>query len=143
MSYTFLEDIALADIAFLATGETLEELFNAAGLAVTNVMVRTLSKVDERVTREFALESIDVETLLFNFMQELIYLKDVDLLLFCRYEISINPSSHGYSLKAKAYGEGIDMKKHDLIVDVKAVTMHRFEVRRTEKGWQATVILDI
>ncbi len=35
------------------------------------------------------------------------------------------------------------MKKHDLIVDVKAVTLHRFEVKQTETGWKASIILDI
>jgi SHS2 domain-containing protein len=40
-------------------------------------------------------------------------------------------------------GEELDMNRHDLVVDVKAVTLHQFRVEKTDRGWEAFVILDI
>ena len=48
MSYTYLEDIAIADIAFLATGRTLEEVFLAAADATVNVMVEDLTTIQDK-----------------------------------------------------------------------------------------------
>ena len=143
MGYTYLEDITIADAAFRAEGQTLPELFTWAALALTNVMVRTLDRVEPKVEHEIILQADDVERLLYDFLQELIFLKDAELLLFSRYEVSIRTLPEGYQLQAKAYGEPLSIQKHDLVVDVKAVTMHRYEVTQTSTGWEATVVLDI
>ncbi|MBI4257847.1 MAG: archease, partial [Thaumarchaeota archaeon] len=119
------------------------ELFASAAEATEIVMVRNLEKVNRKVKREIMIGTEDLEKLLFDFLQELIYYKDAELLLFSKYDVSVDHVDDAYRLRAKVYGEEIDMKKHNLIVDVKAVTMHKFEVRQTSGGWQATVVLDI
>jgi SHS2 domain-containing protein len=48
-----------------------------------------------------------------------------------------------FQLSVKAYGEKLDMKKHELLVDVKAVSLHQFRVEETKDGWVASVILDV
>lgn len=48
-----------------------------------------------------------------------------------------------YTLKGELYGEVLDPNKHKLHVDIKAITLHRFKVVQGEKGWEATVVLDI
>ncbi|MBI2184780.1 MAG: archease [Thaumarchaeota archaeon] len=143
MPYIFIEDIALADVAFRAEGRTLSELFGSAAEATEVVMVRNIDKVERKVERKIVLEAGDVERLLFDFLQELVFYKDAELLLFSKYDVSIEHVDEKFRLEANVYGEEIDMKKHNLIADVKAVTMHRFEVRQTADGWQATVVLDI
>jgi SHS2 domain-containing protein len=143
MSYRYLEDITVADTAFEAQGKTLEELFSSAALATTNVMVRNLQSIETKVEREVVIEAEDVEQLLYKFLQEIVYYKDAQMLLFGRYDVKIEILKGQYKVKARFYGEKLDMKKHDLIVDVKAVTMHKFEVRQTPKGWKARVVLDI
>ena len=143
MPYHYLEDITLADMAFQAEGKTLDELFISAALATTNVMVRNLKKVKAKVERYVAIETEDVEQLLYKFLQDIIYYKDSQMLLFGRYDVNIESFDAKYKLKAKLYGERISMKKHNLIVDVKAVTMHKFEVKQTPIGWKAVVVLDI
>lgn len=142
MPYKFLEDIAIADVAFEATGKTLEELFESAGLAVTNTQVKDLKSVKQKVSKEIKVDSDSIEMLLFNFLQELIFLKDAELLLFSKFNISIKKGKK-YKLEAKAYGEKLDMKKHELLVDVKAVSLHNFKVEETKYGWKADVILDV
>lgn len=143
MSYIFLEDMATADIAFEASGKTLEELFIQAALATTNVMVRDLKQIEGKERREILIEDDEIDMLLFNFLQEIIFYKDAEQLIFSRYDIKIRKEGPHFNLKAEFYGERLDMNKHDLIVDVKAVTLHKFEVKKTDAGWEATVILDI
>lgn len=143
MPYKFLEDIAIADVAFEATGKTLEELLESAGLAVTNTMVKDLKSVKHVVQRKFKVEGNNAEKLMFNFLQELIFLKDAELLLFNKFQLGIVPKRNKLQLSVKAYGEKLDMKKHELLVDVKAVSMHSFKVEETKRGWVADVILDV
>lgn len=140
MPYKFLEDIAVADVAFEATGSTLAELFVSAALAVTNTMVRDLASVHQRTMKRVDVEGTDVENLLFNFLQELIFLKDAERLLVSQIEVNELTET---TCKAVFHGETLDPKKHELLVDVKAVTMHRFSVEKTKTGWKASVILDV
>jgi SHS2 domain-containing protein len=75
MSYEFLEDIAIADIAFRAWGENLEEVFKAASDATVNAMIDNLDAIELKETRTFSLENDALDLLLFNFLQEFIYYK--------------------------------------------------------------------
>jgi SHS2 domain-containing protein len=80
---------------------------------------------------------------LFDFLQELVFYKDADLLLFGKYLVKIDRQDSQFRLQAEAHGETLDHDRHDLVVDVKAVTLHQFEVKETDQGWEARVILDI
>lgn len=141
MPYKFFEDVAIADVAFEATGKTVEEMFESAALAVTNTMVRDMDSVKKKLRRKFVVKADKVDMLLFNFLQEIIFYKDAENLLFR--EFSLKVKKRPMQVECVAVGEKLDMKKHDLIVDVKAVTMHRFDVRETKGGWRSQVILDI
>ncbi len=141
MPYRFLEDIATGDAAFEAEGSTLEELFREAAIATFEVMVDTES-VEPRITREVELKNEAVDDLLFDWLSELVYLKDAEAILFCKFNLNIEKND-AYELKARVSGENIDQQKHSLRSDVKAVTYHMFEVKKTEENWTARVILDI
>ena len=138
MPYKLLPDIALADIAFEAESASLRGLFEASGRAVSDIMVdrRTL-RARERRTVE--LEAGDLDRLLYDFLTELIVMKDVDSLLFKDYSVKVKDNT----LSASLQGERIDRVRHRLRNDVKAVTMHMFGVRREGRRWRATVVLDI
>lgn len=141
MPYRYLEDIAIADAAFEAEGRTLEELFRDAAIATFEVMVDTKS-VKPSMTKTIELKNESVDGLLVDWLSELVYLKDADAVLFCKFDVIIKKND-AYELKAKAYGEDINHKKHSLRSDVKAVTYHMFEVKKTGENWSARVILDI
>ena len=143
MPYRYLPDIAIADVAFEAWAETLEELFLAAADATMNVMVGYLGTIAERETRLVQAEETAVDMLLFQLLQELIYYKDAERLLLRIKSLEIRRLDGRYVLKAEACGEELDSARHDLVVDVKAVTLHRYRVEPTARGWEATVILDI
>lgn len=141
MPFRFLEDIAIADVAFEASGKTLEHLFESCALATTQVMV-DLKTIGKEVSKEMTVKARDVDKLLRDFLDEIIFIKDSDLLVFSRFNVKIKKNGV-YELKANAYGEKLDMKKHKFGVDVKATTMHMFEVKEEKDGWKARVILDI
>ncbi len=139
--YRFLEDTAIADAAFEAEGESLEDLFEACAQATFEVMAET-ETVEARDQEEVRLEADDLEGLLFNWLAELIYLKDLKMTVFGKYKIKVD-KPNGYRLQASVWGEPIDAKKHKVKVDVKAVTYHLLEVKKTDDKWTAKVILDI
>ena len=140
MPYRFLPDVALADIAYEADAPSADALFESCARALSDIMVdrRTLR---HKVVREFSMTSDDIDRLLYDFLTELIVVKDVDSLLFGDFKVRVAPS--GESLTAVARGETIDRQRHALRNDVKAVTMHMFGVNRVGKRWRATVVLDI
>jgi len=141
--YRFRDDIAIADVAFEAWGTTIEEVFIAAADATMNVMVEDLATIERSLEHTIELEHDQLDLLLFNLLNELIFLKDARRLLLRVQSISIKGTNPGFTLKASVYGEVLDTGKHPLVVDVKAVTLHRFNLKQTEAGWEAFVILDI
>lgn len=143
MPYRYLPDIATADTAFEATGATREEMFTAAADALTNVMVEDLATIRPGQELEICLEHGDLDLLLFAFLQELIYYKDARRLLLRASSLTIADDGSVLKLRAVARGEEIDPDRHSMVVDVKAVTLHRFAVEHRDGTWQATVVLDI
>jgi SHS2 domain-containing protein len=143
MPYHYLEDVGIADIAFEATGGDLAELFSNAADATTNVMIENIEAIQARETRQIELSNDKLDLLLFDLLQELIFLKDAERLLLRMREVQIAEEHENYFLKATAEGEPLDTERHHQRADVKAVTLHDFSVERTESGWKARVLLDI
>jgi SHS2 domain-containing protein len=143
MPFHFLEEMATADIAFEAWGEDLEETFISAADATMNVMVEELNSIQPRERREFRLENDELDLLLFNLLQELIYYKDAQKLMLRIQQVRLKGKARPYILEAVAMGETLDPERHHPRVDVKAVTLHHFRLEKTESGWKALVILDI
>lgn len=143
MPYRFIDDIAIADVAFEARGETAEGMFKAASEALLNVMVADMETVRPAEEVNILLESASMEMLLFDLLNELIYYKDSGLLLLRIAEAVIDNPEGTCTLRAVARGERLDPARHPLVVDVKAVTLHRFLVEETAEGWRSLVVLDI
>ncbi len=139
-TYRFLEDVAIADAAFEAEAESLNELFRVCAQATFEVMADTGS-IEARHKEQVELTSPSLEELLFDWLAELIYLKDAQSMLFGKFEVDIQ-KNEGYRLSASAWGEPADQKKHKVRVDVKAVTYHLLEVKKNQGKWTAKVILD-
>ena len=108
-----------------------------------NVMVADLASIADARDMTIDLEREQLDLLLFAFLNELIFFKDAKQMLLRVKHVSIKDEESKYSLTGVVYGEAIDPRKHPLVVDVKAVTLHRFSLRQTDAGWEAFVILDI
>jgi SHS2 domain-containing protein len=145
MPFQYRGDIAHADIAFDAWGPTLEELFKAAAEATMQVMVENLIAVRNRESVDFTLVQNDEEMLLFDFLNELIFYKDARrlILLPAQLKIAKLDDGAGYTLQATLQGEEIEVGRHRVNSDVKAVTMLRFSVAQVAGEWRATVVLDV
>ncbi len=141
--YRFIDDIATADVAFEALGATLEEVFTAAAEALLDVMLSNPEALGTEKRQDLTLEAESAEMLLFDFLQELIFLKDRDQTLWRVAQVDIDACGEDFRLKAVLNGARLDYSRHDLVVDVKAVTMHRFKLAPAPGGWEARVILDI
>lgn len=143
MPYAYRDDLATADIAFEAWGATLESTFVAAAEATLNVMVEELDTVELEEERSIELESDAIDMLLFDTLQEIIYWKDAEGLLMRLDEPTISEENGAFRLRGTLRGEAIRRDEHETRVDVKAITMHRFALEPTDRGYKATVVLDI
>ncbi len=100
MPFKFLEDVSLADVAFEASGKTPEELFSSAGEAVLATQIKNYKSIKPKVKKKFQLKAESIEQLLFKFLDELVFLKDKDLLLFNKFAgMKIGQEKKEFSLK--------------------------------------------
>lgn len=143
MPYRYLEDVATADAAFEASGETVEEAFLSAAEATIGVMIEDPESIRARERITINLENDELDMLLFDFLQEIIFFKDSRCLLLRMSSLHIDLDGSPLTLTAEAVGETMIQGHHPLLTDVKAVTLHCFDVKQNEKGWTATVVLDI
>jgi len=141
MPFRFLENVAIADAAYEAWGDTIEELFSEAARAMMEIVVDTKT-VDTEEERVFKLEREDVETLLYAFLSEIIFLKDTEDMLFGDFKVHIE-GDRPFLLEARLYGDKIHRKTRSLRSDIKAVTYYLFSVKQERGGWRATVVIDI
>lgn len=139
--FRFLENVAIADAAFEAQAKSLEELFATCAKATFEVMANT-KKIEPKDVIKIELKHNELDKLLFDWLAELIYLKDAKEMFFGKFDLKIDKKNK-YVLSAQVFGEKIDYKKHKVKVDVKAVTLHLFEVKKVGNNWNARIVLDI
>ena len=143
MPHRYLDDIAIADSAFEAWGESIEEMIAAASDATLNVMVGNLESIAFRESRRRELEDTQIDMLLFQVLQEIVFFKDAERLLLRVRSVKLHQTGSIWNATIDFEGESIDPERHDLIVDVKAVTLHRLQVEKSGQRWTATVVVDI
>ncbi|MFH0769322.1 MAG: archease [Chloroflexota bacterium] len=126
-----------ADTGLVAYGSTLAEAFANAAYGMFSIIadLRTVRGVENRVIE---VSEGDSEALLFEWLNRLIYLFDVEMLLLKRFDIS---EFDGYNLKAICHGEKYDSSRHHLKIGIKSATYHMLKVDK-EKN-QVQVIFDI
>lgn len=143
VKFKFLENITTADAAFLAYGKTLPELFENTALALFETMAET-KKVKPAKSYRLQVTGYKFEDLLFDFLSELVFLKDEQGMVFSKFKVKIKKlDASRYSLDANIWGEKINPTRHNLKVDVKAVTRHLFTIKKEEEKFLARVVLDI
>lgn len=143
MPFRFADEMSTADVAFLAWGGTLEELFISSAAALLQTMTAVAEQVLRQKKLEFRLEHSELDLLLLGFLQELIFYKDARRLLLHADRVQIEKQGEVYRLDAAVSGEQIDAVRHRLLVDVKAVTLHGLQVAFKDDSWQASVVLDV
>ena len=125
-----------ADIAIRTTGKSMNEAFENAGYAMFDTMCDATS-VKPLTTKRVECEANDLEQLLVDWLSELLFICDVDDMLFSKFEVQIT----GTKLQAKIYGEKMDRTRHHLKTDIKAITYHMLDVDKETNTVQ--VLFDI
>jgi SHS2 domain-containing protein len=128
-----------ADVGLRVTASTLSSLFEDAGCGFFSLIVEQLLEIRPRQQKHFELSGGDVEYLLFDWLNELLFTFELERMLFCEFQVSID--SEG--LRATARGEQLDPTRHHLTHEIKAITYHGLRVVRNPGGWLAEVIVDI
>ncbi|MYJ22052.1 MAG: archease [Nitrospira sp. SB0673_bin_12] len=143
-AHRFLDEIVLGDLAFEATGNSVSELFAAAGLAVIEVMADPLT-VETNWTKDCFLSESELEDLFFEWLNSIVFIKDVEGVVFHKVHAMVRQDSENnlWHLDATLTGDRVDAARQDLRTDVKAVTKHLFEIRHDESGWYARAVLDL
>jgi len=126
-----------ADVGLIAYGETLAEAFANAGCGLFSIIAE-LDAVRETESRRVEITEDDMEALLFEWLNRLIYFFDVEMLLFRRFDVVEFKESR---LLAICHGEKYDPSRHHLKTGVKSATYHMLEVDRERH--QVQVIFDI
>ena len=127
-----------ADVGIIAYGADMSQAFANAARGLFS-LITELDDVEEVTSRDMELTASDEESLLVDWLNELVYKFDTEGIIFKRFDISQLNNTH---LKARGYGEKIDSSKHKLKREVKAATYHMLEVVKND-GWRVQVLFDI
>lgn len=135
MRYEFFEHSA--DAKFRAYGKSMTDCFKNAALAMFSIMIEK-KKVNSKINKKIKVEGEDLKSLLYNFLDKLIYLLDVDKFVLKDVKsLKIN----GSSLEATLIGEKIS-RKHEFGCEVKAATYNQMRIRN-KKPFMVQVVVDL
>lgn len=138
----FMEDFQViehtADVGIVAYGKDLKQTFANAARGMFSLIV-DIDSIEEEVNRRVEVSAMDREALLVEWLNELIFLFDVENLLFSRFDVSELTDT---SLVAECYGQKVIPGRHEIKMGIKATTYHMLEIRESD-GYQAQVIFDI
>jgi len=138
LSYRFLDHATDAIIEI--TAKDLKEAFSVTADAVINLTLDQ-DKVEEKDQKEFSANGKDLRYLLFSWIEEITFVLITQGFAIKRVEFDIE-QKEGYKINAKAYGEPIDLHKHNFKVEIKAPTFYEMEINQ-DKGVYMKFLLDL
>jgi protein archease len=128
-----------ADMGLRVRAVELSQLFEEAAQALFSAIVEKLEAVEAKECLEVELQNEDIALLLFDWLKELLYRFDAEHRVYRKFQVEVK----GTILHGKALGERLDLSRHTLLNEVKAITYHGLRVEQTQHGWLAEVIIDI
>jgi len=136
MKYKFLEHTA--DIKFQAFGKTLEKVFENSAKALIKSIYK--KKIKSKIKKQISVKGKDFESLLYNFLEEIIVLIDTDNFL-CSQVKNIVIDKDKFKLTAKLVGD--NSEKYKIETHIKAITLSEMFVKQQGKKWITQVVVDI
>jgi tRNA nucleotidyltransferase (CCA-adding enzyme) len=128
-----------SDIGIRGVGPTKQAAFAQAAIALTAVITDP-ENVEPKEPVDIRCQEQDDDLLFVNWLSALLYEMDARDMLFSRFEVELVEGG----LQARAWGEPVDIHKHEPVVEVKAATYAGLEVRRDDRGnWIAQCIVDV
>jgi SHS2 domain-containing protein len=138
LSYKFLDHAT--DAIIEVTAKDLKEAFSVTSDAVINLTLDQ-DKVEEKEKKEFSAEGKDVRYLLFSWLEEIPFVLITEGFAIRRIEFEII-EENGYKINAIAFGEPLDLQKHNFKVEIKAPTFYDMEIRQND-GVYMRFLLDL
>ena len=128
-----------ADVGFRAHGSTLQELFASAALALISI-AGEIDAIENREQRKIEATGEDTESLLYAWLAEIVAVADTDCLVLARVDVT---SLGDDRVTGVVFGERYDRARHHAGTAIKAVTYHKFFVKRLPAGWVSEVFVDL
>ena len=128
-----------ADLGLRVRAAALPALFADAACGLFSMVVDDLAAVRTMESRELQVAGSDLTYLLFDWLNELLYLCDTERFVFSQFDVRLDDSG----LTATGRGEPIDPARHRLTHEIKAITYHELKVEKEGELWLAEVIVDI
>ena len=128
-----------ADVAVDIYGSDIPELLLNAASAL-NAIVFAEVDIQPRMHRTVSLDSVDDDTLLIDWLNELIYLLDAEQAVFSDFVVARHTTGIA---EIRCRGERLDPARHRLAREVKAATYHGAHIRTDARGYTARVIFDV
>lgn len=128
-----------ADLGIEVTAPTLDLLLADAARGLTAVIVADPARIEPRREDLFQVSGTDPVWLLADWVGDVLAAFEIRRMLYRDFSVTVGPAG----LEARARGEVYDPVRHALAHEVKAVTQHLLDVRRSAAGWQATFVVDI
>jgi SHS2 domain-containing protein len=128
-----------ADIGIISYGRNIKQLFSNAALGLFS-LITELDSLTENLQRDVRLSSQDREGLLVAWLNEFLYIFDVEHTVFKRFTFEILTDTE---LKATCFGTKINPKRHRIRREVKAATYHMLAINEENNGYKAQVLFDI
>ncbi|HEY3373967.1 MAG TPA: archease [Candidatus Aquicultor sp.] len=129
-----------ADVGLRAYGHTLKEVFENIAVGMFS-LITDLDNVKSSLSEEIEIEAEDREDLLVEWLNELLYQFEVRYKVFKR--VNIVDWDEEHRLRAIAYGEPLDLGRHQIKTQIKATSYHMLKVEYTDGIWSAQVIFDV
>ncbi len=128
-----------ADVCVRVSGKSLEDIFIGSARAMMEV-ITDVNKV--KTSREVSITAYgeNYEELLVNWLQEILYLHEVEKMVFKDFEIKLENATGAVG---KAYGEKIDLGRHEFFSNIKAVTYHNLKIISSRDKYRVDIVFDI
>ena len=136
MSYELRDHTA--DVAVAASGDSLAAVFGAVADGMAAAMCEDVPDGGERFDLSVTAEGR--EQLLFDYLDELIYERDVRGVLPVDNEATVSETDGNWHVDASARGVALGRVSAR---DLKAVTYSEMDLSETDDGWQAYVVFDV
>jgi SHS2 domain-containing protein len=129
-----------SDVGFEVYGGTLEELFANAAIAMYSFMTDIDEIEEEEEERVIEVKAEDFYSLMFDWLDELIFLFESESLIMKNFDIHVDVVN--FSIMGRCKGGKFNPSKHESGIIIKAVTYNMMQIKKNEE-WRARVVLDV
>lgn len=140
----FIFEDHTADVQVKCWGKTLEEAFNQTAYSLMATITPNLDKISQKVEKKIKIKAEDKEALLFDFLSEFLFIFDVEELVFNEIDVQyIKKIEDFYILNGILKGEKFNLDKHEIGIEVKAITYSFMEIVESEEKVEIRIVFDI